>query len=139
MDQLLTIPTLSIAELRKILSDNEVKDTSESKEELQTIVSDTLLTKMMINQLQEESDKEYLESVELSQSMERSRLAKEQEERDSLLQEQELEYEDSVHQDLVDTGDDEGTGVDITDDTDDTDEPLSPNSIRQKRLNYFNQ
>ena len=135
MDQLLTIPTLSIAELRKILSDNEVKDTSESKEELQTIVSDTLLTKMMINQLQEESDKEYIESVELSRSMERSRLAKEQEERDSILQEQKLEYEDGVQQDLVEDYD-EGTDVGLTDSTD---EPLSPNSIRQKRLDYFNQ
>ena len=36
MDQLETIPTLSIAELRKILSDNEVQDTSKSKEELRS-------------------------------------------------------------------------------------------------------
>jgi len=129
MDELLSIPTLSITELRKILSDNTVQDTSESKEELQSIVSDTLLTKMMINQLQEESEKEYLESVELSRSMERSRLAKEQDERDSILQEQELEYEECVQQDLVD----EGTDADLTD------KPLSPRSIRQKRLAYFNQ
>ena len=129
MDQLETISTLSIAELRKILSDNEVQDTSGSKEELQAIVSDTLLTKMMINQLQEESEKEYIESIELSRSMERSRLAKEQEERDSILQEQGLEYEGCVQQDLIETD----SHVEITD------EPLSPNSIRQKRLDYFNQ
>ena len=129
MDQLETISTLSIAELRKILSDNDVQDTSGSKEELQAIVSDTLLTKMMINQLQEESEKEYLESVELSRSMERSRVAKEQEERDSILQKQGLEYEDCVQQDLVDTE----SSVELTD------EPLSPRSIRQKRLAYFNQ
>ena len=124
MDQLETIATLSIAELRKILSDNEVQDTSKSKEELRSIVSDTLLTKMMIDQLQAESEKEYLESVEFSQSMERSRVSKEQEERDSLLQKQCLEYEDCVQQDLVE-------------DSIVVDEPLSPNSIRQKRLAYY--
>ena len=96
MDQLLTIPTLSIAELRKILSDNAVQDTSESKEELQSIASETLLTKMMIDQLQEESDKEYQESIEVSQSIERSRIAKEQQEREQVRLEQEQEYEDCL-------------------------------------------
>ena len=129
MDQLETIPTLSIAELRKILSDNDVQYTSGSKEELLEVVSDTLLTKMMINQLQEESDKEYQESVELSQSMERSRLDKEQGDRDDLLLKQEIEYEECVQQDLVEKESD----VEITD------EPLSLNSIRQKRLDYFKQ
>jgi hypothetical protein len=136
MDQLLSISTLSIAELRKILSDNTVQDTSESREELQSIVSDTLLTKMMINQLQEETEQEYLESVELSRSMERSRLAKEQQDRGSLLQEQELEYSTCVQQDLVDEGCDEESDEESDDITD---EPLSPNSVRQKRLDYFNQ
>jgi len=126
MDQLLTIPTLSIAELRKILSDNGVQDTSESNESLLSIASETLLTKMMIDQLQEESEKEYLESVELSQSIERSRVAKEQDERDQVRLEQELEYAACVQQDLVET-------------ESNTDEPLSPNSIRQKRLDYFSQ
>ena len=129
MNQLEIIPTLSIAELRKILSDNDVQYTSGSKEELLEVVSDTLLTKMMINQLQEESDKEYQESVELSQSMERSRLDKEQGDRDDLLLKQEIEYEECVQQDLVEKESD----VEITD------EPLSLNSIRQKRLDYFKQ
>ena len=128
MNQLEIIPTLSIAELRKILSDNSIKDTSESKEELLEIVSNTLLTRMMIEQLHEESDKEYQESVELSQSMERSRLAKEQEERDSTLQEQELEYEECVQRDLA------VSDADLIRDQ----PPLSPRSIRQKRLDYFN-
>ena len=128
MDQLLTISTLSIAELRKILSDNAVQDTSKSRDELQAIVSDTLLTKMMINQFQEESEKEYLESVELSQSMDRSRLVAEQQERSSVLLEQEREYEEGVQQDLMKAESD----VDITS------EPLSPGSLRQKRLDYFN-
>jgi len=128
MDQLLTISTLSIAELRKILSDNAVQDTSKSRDELQAIVSDTLLTKMMINQFQEESEKEYLESVELSQSMDRSRLVAEQQERSIVLLEQEREYEEGVQQDLMKAESD----VDITS------EPLSPGSLRQKRLDYFN-
>ena len=125
MDQLLTMDTLSIAELRKILSDNDIHDTSTSIEELQGIVSETLLTKMMINQFQEESEKEYTESVELTQSMERSRLDKEQLDRRELLLKQEIEYEEGVKQDLLDV-------------KSNTDEPLSPNSIRQKRLEYFN-
>ena len=131
MDQLETISILSIAELRKILSDNGVQDTSESKEELQSIASETLLTKMMIEQLQEESDKEYLESVELSRSIEQSRIAEEQQEREQTRLEQELEYEecvqhdsDSTNQDL-ESGDQEGI-------------PLSPRSLRQHRIQYFN-
>jgi len=127
MDQLETISILSIAELRKILSDNGVQDTSESKGELLEIVSESLLTKMMIEQLQEESEKDYLESVELSQSIERSRVAKEQEARESLLQEQEREYEEGVQKDLIGAQQQQ------------SDEPLSPNSVRQKRLDYFTQ
>jgi len=129
MDQLLTISTLSIAELRKVLSDNGVQDTSESKEELQSIASETLLTKMMIDQLQEESDKEYHESVEVSQSMERSRVAEEHQEREHVRLEQELEYAACVQQDIVDVEDVEDVNI--------TEEPLSPDSLREKRLKYF--
>ena len=129
MDQLLTISTLSIAELRKVLSDNGVQDTSESKEELQSIASETLLTKMMIDQLQEESDKEYLESVELSRSIERSRVVEEQQEREQTRLEQELEYEECVQQDLSDEHLESGGQEDI---------PLSPRSLRQQRLQYYN-
>jgi len=137
MDQLLTISTLSIAELRKVLSDNGVQDTSESKEELLSIASETLLTKMMIDQLQEESEQEYLESVEVSQSMElsrvaveRSRVAEEQQEREQTRLEQELEYEECVQQDLSD----EHVEFTVQEDT-----PLSPRSLRQHRLQYYNQ
>jgi len=129
MDQLETITTLSIAELRKILSDNGVQDTSESKEELQSIASETLLTKMMIDQLQEESEQEYIESVELSRSIEQSRIAEEQQEREQTRLEQELEYEECVQQDLSDEHV-EFTVQEVT--------PLSPRSLRQQRLQYFN-
>jgi len=128
MDQLETITTLSIAELRKILSDNGVQDTSESKEELQSIASETLLTKMMIDQLQEESEQEYIESVELSRSIEQSRIAEEQQEREQTRLEQGLEYEECVQHDLDDVGDD----------VEAADEPLSPRSLRQQRLQYYN-
>ena len=123
MDKLLSIPTLSIAELRKILSDNDIRDTSTSKEELQSIATETILTSMMIDQLHEESEKEYIESVEVSRSTEQSRLAEEQQVRDQIRLEQELEYSECVNQDL------ESTARSI---------PLSPRSLRQQRLNYFN-
>ena len=130
MDQLETISILSIAELRKILSDNGVPDTSESKEELQSIASETLLTKMMIEQLQEESDKEYLESVELSRSIEQSRIAEEQQEREQTRLEQEVEYEECVQHDSDSTNQDLESG-------EQEDTPLSPRSLRQQRLQYF--
>jgi len=123
MDKLLSIPTLSIAELRKILSDNDIRDTSTSKEELQSIATETILTSMMIDQLHEESEKEYIESVEVSRSTEQSRLAEEQQVRDQIRLEQELEYSECVNQDL------ESMARSI---------PLSPRSLRQQRLNYFN-
>jgi len=123
MDKLLSIPTLSIAELRKILSDNDIRDTSTSKEELQSIATETILTSMMIDQLHEESEKEYIESVEVSRSTEQSRLAEEQQVRDQTRLEQELEYSECVNQDL------ESMARSI---------PLSPRSLRQQRLNYFN-
>ena len=123
MDKLLSIPTHSIAELRKILSDNDIRDTSTSKEELQSIATETILTSMMIDQLHEESEKEYIESVEVSRSTEQSRLAEEQQVRDQTRLEQELEYSECVNQDL------ESMARSI---------PLSPRSLRQQRLNYFN-
>jgi len=73
---------------------------------------------MMIGQLQKESDKDYREGIEVSQSIERSRIAKEQQERDQLRLEQEQEYEESVTQDLVE-------------------ETLSLETLRQKRLDYY--
>ena len=70
MDQLLTIPNLSIAELRKILQDNDVSEQGITcKEDLQGLVSDTLLTKMMIDELQENAENEYRETQLFSKTL----------------------------------------------------------------------
>ena len=140
MDQLVTVPTLSIAELRKILSDNEVHDTSESKEDLQQLVLDTLLTKLMLNQLQDEGEKEYRESIETSRLLEQSRVSKELQEREHIRLDQEQEYDESVKQDLVDTQQ-EDTDPEEPEEPEDTapEVMLSPRSLRQKRLIYYNQ
>ena len=53
MDQLSNLHNLSLAELRKILSDNDVKETSSSKESLINQVSEVLLTNMMIQDMME--------------------------------------------------------------------------------------
>jgi len=129
MDQLVTVPTLSIAELRKILSDNEVHDTSESKEDLQQLVLDTLLTKLMLHQLQDEGEKDYRESIETSRLLEQSRVSKELQEREHIRLEQEQEYAESVKQDLLDPQQEEIVPEVM----------LSPRSLRQRRLIYYNQ
>ena len=120
MEQLDKIHNLSIAELRKILSDNDVKETNiEDKSELIELVVNTVLSTMMINQLEKESETEYTESLEVSQSIEASRKSKEQCERKVVLDEQEQEYEEAVKQDTYDF------------------EELSPRSLREKRLQYY--
>ena len=120
MEQLDKIHNLSIAELRKILSDNDVKETNiEDKSELIELVVNTLLSTMMIDQLEKESETEYTESLEVSQSLKESRKSKEQYERKTVLDEQEQEYEEAVKQDTYDF------------------EELSPRSLREKRLQYY--
>ena len=120
MEQLDKIHNLSIAELRKILSDNDVKETTiEDKSELIELVVNTVLSTMMINQLEKESETEYTESLEVSQSIEASRKSKEQCERKTVLDEQEQEYEEAVKQDTYEF------------------KELSPRSLREKRLQYY--
>jgi len=120
MEQLDKIHNLSIAELRKILSDNDVKETTiEDKSELIELVGNTLLSTMMIDQLEKESETEYTESLEVSQSIEASRKLKEQCDRQEIRDEQEQEYEEAVRQDSKEF------------------EELSPRSLRDKRLQYY--
>ncbi len=78
MELLDTLPNLSIAELRKVLSDNEIQESpgTESREDLLNQVSEVLLTNMMIKDtmenekvvdektiLREQQDKEYESSL----------------------------------------------------------------------------
>jgi len=53
MDQLTKVNSLSIAELRKILKDNDVKETSSDKEGLIYQATDVLLTNMAIQDMME--------------------------------------------------------------------------------------
>ena len=53
MEQLTKINSLSIAELRKILKDNDIKETSSDKEGLVYQVTDVLLTNMTIQDIME--------------------------------------------------------------------------------------
>jgi len=53
MDQLTKVYSLSIAELRKILKDNDVKETSSDKEGLVYQATDVLLTNMAIQDMME--------------------------------------------------------------------------------------
>jgi len=137
MDQLLSIPMLSIAELKKVLSDNDVKDNSTSRPELIQLVSDTLLTNMMLDELQEESAKELQEAEELSKIAEKERLARESE----LRLKQDQEYQESIQFDSLE----EFTPISNinvyesphTINTTVNDGDLSPNSLRAARIKRF--
>ena len=118
MDQLLNIPTMSIAELRKVLSDNGIMETSvenQTKEDLLEQVKDTLLTQLMIDQLDESVD----DAVELSRSIEASKKSKDIYDSNQLRLEQEIEYAEALEQDM-------------------NSEP-SPKTLRAKRLQHFGQ
>ena len=125
--------------LVKVLTDNDVRITSSSKAELVQQVSDTLLTKMMIDQLQEESNKELQESEILSRQMEQSRLTKErddQEEQTRLREQQDHDYREAVHLDsLSETVDLPNVDDEVTDQELSSD--LSPESLRIARLQYY--
>ena len=127
MDILDTLPTLSIAELRKVLMDNDIKEFSgtNSKEDLIHQVSDILLTNMMIK-----------DTMENEQPMDEKTILREQQDRD---------YEKSVQDDLMNQSNlfmnqdysikqpvqlDKDTGQEIF-------EELSPRSLREKRMNYY--
>ena len=118
MDDLLSISTMSIAELRKVLSDNDIKEISrenQTKEDLMEQVKDTLLTQLMIDQLDESVD----DVIELSRSIEASKQSKKIYDSNHLRLEQEIEYAEALEQDM-------------------NSEP-SPRTLRAKRLKYFNQ
>ena len=97
MDILESLPTLSIAELRKVLSDNDIKDTSQSKGDLVQQVTEYCLTKIAMDELEQESVYEHQESVELSRGIEESRVQADRE----LLDTQQQEYERCLEDDAV--------------------------------------
>ena len=127
MDILESLPTLSIAELRKVLSDNDIKDTSQSKGDLVQQVTEYCLTKIAMDELEQESVNEHQESIELSRGIEASRIQSDRE----LLDTQQQEYEQCLQEDM------------LSDESDNVSEPvredreLSPEELREIRLQRF--
>tara|TARA_B110001469_G_C9414528_1_gene211889 strand:- start:25 stop:381 length:357 start_codon:yes stop_codon:yes gene_type:complete len=118
MEPLLNTSTMSIAELRKVLSDNDVIETSvnnQSKEDLLEQVKCTLLTQLMIDELVKSED----DVTELSRSIESSKKSKEIYDRNQLRLEQEIEYAEALEQDM--------------------NYELSPKTLRAKRVKYYEQ
>ena len=131
MDILETLPTLSIAELRKVLSDNDIKDTSQSKGDLVQQVTEYCLTKITMDELEQESVYEHQESVELSRGIEASRVQADRE----LLDTQQQEYERCLEDDAVANIVDDIVSETVTEISEDRE--LTPEEIREKRLQRF--
>ena len=127
MDILEILPSLSIAELRKVLTDNDIKDTSQSKGDLVQQVTEFCLTKIAMDELEQESVNEHQESIELSRGIEASRIQADRE----LLDTQQQEYERCLEEDM------------LSDESDNVSEPvredreLSPEELREIRLQRF--
>lgn len=150
MEQILSISKLSIAELKKILIDNDIKDISTSKNDLIQLVSDTLLTAMMLTDLQKDEDKYLKEAEELSKNIEQNKITQERYDRRLLQQQQDQDYKEALTIDsLIDI-----TPIDVNDPYDScfTINPsingmgelspndmgeLSPNSLRAVRIKRF--
>ena len=131
MDILKSLPTLSIAELRKVLSDNDIKDTSQSKGDLVQQVTEYCLTKITMDELEQESVYEHQESVELSRGIEASRVQADRE----LLDTQQQEYERCLEDDAVANIVDDIVSETVTEISEDRE--LTPEEIREKRLQRF--
>ena len=126
MELLSTIHTMSIAELRKVLQDNNIIESASSKEELQQQVGETLLSNMMMQEMMEQ-DLEVREQPKTPQKDPRT-LEREQ---------QDKEYEQALF------FDERGKYIIKQPQQMDqfTEEPifeeLSPQSLRKKRMQYY--
>ena len=138
MDILESLPTLSIAELRKVLSDNDIKDISQSKGDLVQQVTEFCLTKITMDELEQESVYEHQESVELSRGIEASRVQADRELLDTQQQEYERCLEDDAVANIVDDIVSE-TVTSLSEGRELTPEgrELTPEEVREKRLQRF--
>ena len=119
MDKLTKINSLSIAELRKILKDNDVKETSTDKEGLIYQATDILLTNMAIQDMMEYDtiipfEKTINENVKPDPNT-------------ILRENQDREYRECLEIDQKV----------LVDPTKETFEELSPMSLREKRLAFY--
>ena len=133
MDQLSNLPNLSLAELRKILSDNDVKETSSSKESLINQVSEVLLTNMIIQDMMETETNLTEQSVKPPPVKDERTLLREQQDR---------EYQESLAFDYQ--TDKNGNYLIEQPEQMDKDsvqyagfEELSPRSLRAKRMEFY--
>ena len=133
MDQLSNLPNLSLAELRKILKDNDVKESSSSKESLMNQVSEVLLTNMMIQDMME---------TETNLTEQRIKPPPVKDERTLLREQQDQEYQASIAIDYK--TDKNGDYLIKQPEQMDKDavqyvgfEELSPRSLRAKRMEFY--
>ena len=124
MDQLTKINSLSIAELRKILKDNDVKETSSDKEGLIYQATDVLLTNMAIQDMME-----YDTIIPLEKTMNEN---VKPDPNTILREEQDREYRECLE---IDEKVKEISTKDLS--TKETFEELSPMSLREKRLAFY--
>ena len=121
MEQLTKINSLSIAELRKILKDNDVKETSSDKEGLIYQATDVLLTNMAIQGMMEyDSIISFEKTINENVKPDPNTILREQQDR---------EYRECLEID-------EKTNVKEVS-TKETFEELSPMSLREKRLAFY--
>ena len=126
MELLSSIHTMSIAELRKILKDNNIVETSSSKEELQQQVGETLLSNMMMQEMMEndvEVDEPSKRPQKDSRTLEREQQDKEYQQ--ALFLDERGNYIIKQPQQM-----DQFTEEPIF-------EELSPQSLRNKRMQYY--
>ena len=119
MEQLTKINSLSIAELRKILRDNDVKETSSDKEGLIHQATDVLLTNMAIQDMME-----YDNIIPFEKT-----INEKPDPNTVLREEQDREYKECLEID-------EKTNVKEVS-TKEIFEELSPMSLREKRLAFY--
>lgn len=126
MELLSTIHTMSIAELRKVLQDNNVVESASSKEELQQQVGETLLSNMMMQDMMTQ-DVEVREQPKIPQKDPRT-LEREQQDKEyqqALFFDERGKYIIKQPQQM-----DQFTEEPIF-------EELSPQSLRKKRMQYY--
>ena len=126
MELLSSIHTMSIAELRKILQDNNVVETASSKEDLQQQVGETLLTTLMMQEMMDQD-------VEVNETSKKPR----KDQRTIEREQQDKEYQQALFLD------ERGNYIIKQPQQMDqfTEEPifeeLSPQSLRKKRMQYY--
>jgi hypothetical protein len=147
MDTLETIPNMSIAELRKVLSDNDVIDTSQNREELIQQVSQVFETNLLIERLLQTdipltNDQIPINNDQIPMNNDQIPVNTGTDPRTIEIIQQDIEYQESLKIDqqvlppLQFTP--EGNYIIQQPDTEFYEfEELSPNSLRQKRLEYY--